>query len=222
MGHTHTHVGPQARWAHSLLLRRSLTFRTRADLRHCSPHGGHHYSPCRWVSGGDPAPVTAPRGRESWLRRAEGSAAAGPRLPPRAASPPGAAWALAGGGRRRGASSAEPPRSPPQRQRGGLEGRSRSRRRGRGLRGARSLAGLLEWDGDSAGSPGPAQFGLYHPRGGDINLVFSVSRPTSAFLKASTSVPSLNKRGRATLVYESSGAPSNHSLALQCDGTARP
>lgn len=120
MGHTHIHVGPQARWAHSLLLRRSLTFRTRADLRHCSPHGGHHDSPCRWVSGGNPAPVTAPRGRESWLRRAEGSAAAGPRLPPGAASPPGAAWALAGGGRRRAASSAEPPRSP-----AAAEGRAR-------------------------------------------------------------------------------------------------
>jgi hypothetical protein len=104
--HTHTHVRPQAAstcphalWAHSLLLRRSLTFRARADLRHCPPHGRHLDSPCRWVSGGDPAPVTAPRGRESWLRRAEGSAAAGPRLPPRAASPPGAAWALDGRGK---------------------------------------------------------------------------------------------------------------------------
>lgn len=228
---THTHLGPQAaricphaRWAHNLLLRRSLTFRARADLRHGPPHGGHRDSPCRWVSGGDPAPVTAPRGRQSWLRRVEGSAAAGPRLPPRAAPPPGAAWALGGRGERRRRSCVRRAAwVSPQWQSGGLEGRSRGRRRRRGLRGERSLADPLEWGGDrAAGPPGPAQFGPYHPRGGDVDLAFSAFRPTSALLKASSSVPSFNKRGRAALVSEGSAILFSHPLALQCDRTARP
>lgn len=134
--------------------------------------------------------------------------------------PPGH-WA--GGGRRRRSCVRRAAWVSPQWQKSRLEGRSQGRRRGRGLRGARSLAGPLEWGGDrAAGPPGPAQSGPYHPRGGDVDLAFSASRPTSALLKASSSVPSLNKRGRAALVSEGSAILLNHLMALQCGRTARP
>lgn len=134
---------PCARWAHSPALRRPLTLRAGADFRHCPPHGGHRGDRRRWSLNRDSAPVTAPHRLETWLRRAEcsaaaraqsptqGSAAAG--LPPHA----GAGGRGAEGGGVRRAKRALPAAAEGAARRGEELG---CPRRGRGRRGARSLA----------------------------------------------------------------------------------
>lgn len=84
--HARTHTRPQSdleppqRAPHTSSLRQPLTLRARADLRHRPPHGGHRGDSLRWIFSSDSTPVTALQRRETWLHRAEGSAAA--RAPP--------------------------------------------------------------------------------------------------------------------------------------------
>ncbi|EDL37792.1 mCG57115, partial [Mus musculus] len=51
-----------------LLLRRSLTFRARADLRHCPPHGRHLDSPCSRAVTVEPSRLRGQRSHRLLLR----------------------------------------------------------------------------------------------------------------------------------------------------------
>ena len=156
------------RSASSPALRRPLTLCAGADLRHSPPHGGHRGDRRRWVFRPDSAPVTAPRGRGTWLSRSEHSKAA-------RAQPPAQGSAAAGRGPRKpagedkgneggGVRRAERALPAPAEGEAQREAELRRQRRGRDLRGrdprgARSLAPAAARPGrrDGAGrDPGEA------------------------------------------------------------------
>lgn len=61
--HTNTHARTHAPKLDPPMLQ-PLTLRSRADLRHGPPHGGHRSSCCSRVSSRDSTPVTVPRGAQ--------------------------------------------------------------------------------------------------------------------------------------------------------------